>query len=199
MEINMANKKLNGADYLLLLLYLDDGKPIRGAVRLMKMMFLYNKEIAVLLKNKGLDSDKLPDFYAYDFGAFSKDVYEQVELFKSIEFITVKNIKADEEMAEVDDLEDEPFINEEYLRDTKVRNIDGKYYEYKIAKNGSDFIQNEIIDKSLITPEQLEILERFKRKIISLSPKQLLRYTYIKYPEYTINSLIKKEVLGDEQ
>ena len=95
----MANKKLNGADYLLLLLYLDNGNPIRGAVRLMKMMFLFEKEIAPLLKNKGLDSNKLPEFIAYDFGAFSKDVYEQIDLFKSIEFIIVKNIEADEEMA----------------------------------------------------------------------------------------------------
>lgn len=46
--------KLNGADYLLLLLYLDNKKPILGAIRLEKMMFLFNMEIAPILKEKGL-------------------------------------------------------------------------------------------------------------------------------------------------
>ena len=74
----MSNKKLNGADYLLLLLYLDNKSPILGAIRLEKMMFLFNNEIAPRLKETGLDSDKLPEFIAYNFGPFSKDVYEQV-------------------------------------------------------------------------------------------------------------------------
>ena len=49
--------KLNGADYLLLLLYLNNKEPILGAVRLEKMMFLFNMEIAPILKEKGLESD----------------------------------------------------------------------------------------------------------------------------------------------
>lgn len=197
----MVNKKLNGADYLLLLLYLDNKKPIKGAVRLMKMMFLFDKEIADLLKSKGLDTGIMPEFIAYDYGAFSKEVYEQVELFKSIEFIKVRDIKASEELAEVDDLEDEPFINEEYARDNQllpmVRHVDEKYYEYEIAKNGIAFVEQKIIGDSLISQSQLDILEQFKEKINSLSPKQILRYTYTKYPEYTANSLIKDEVLCD--
>lgn len=74
----MSNKKLNGADYLLLLLCLDNRAPIYGAIRLEKMMFLFNEEIAPRLKETGLDSDKLPGFISYNFGPFSKDVYEQV-------------------------------------------------------------------------------------------------------------------------
>jgi hypothetical protein len=194
----MANNKLNGADFLLILLYLDNKKPIKGAVRLMKMMFLFEKEIAGLLKNKGLDSANLPEFFAYNYGAFSKDVYEQVEFFKSIGFVTVRDIYAKEEMAEVDDVEDEPFINELYQRgnrDIQVSKIDGNYYEYKIAPKGIEFIEQKIIDAELITESQLNILAKFKVKINSLSPKQILRYTYTKYPEYTVNSLIKDEVL----
>jgi len=194
----MARKKLNGADYLLLLLYLDNKKPIRGAIRLMKMMFLFDKEISAILANKGLDSENLPDFYAYDYGAFSKEVYEQIELFRSIEFISVKDIMSTEEMVAVDDFEDEPFIDELYQRDSQVRRFDGKHFEYRIAKNGVAFLEQRIIGEGLITTEHLQVLEQFKKKINSLSPKQILRYTYTKYPEYTANSLIKSEVLGDE-
>lgn len=108
----MSNKKLNGADYLLLLLYLDNKSPILGAIRLEKMMFLFNNEIAPRLKETGLDSDKLPEFIAYNFGPFSKDVYEQVELFKGIGFLRVTNLMAKEELIEADDWEEGPFSKE---------------------------------------------------------------------------------------
>lgn len=85
---------------------MNNKEPILGAVRLEKMMFLFNMEIAPILKEKGLESDKLPGFIPYNFGPFSKDVYEQVELFKGIKFIQITDLKATEEMVEVDDLEE---------------------------------------------------------------------------------------------
>ena len=86
--------KMTGADYLLLLLYLDNCSAINGAIRITKMMFLFNMEIAPVLKKKGVSirDEDLPKFSAYNYGPFSKDVYEQVELFQSIGFIKVKNL-----------------------------------------------------------------------------------------------------------
>ena len=187
--------KLNGADYLLLLLYLNDKQPILGAVRLTKMMFLFEKEIAPVLKEKGLDSENLPDFFAYNFGPFSKDIYEQVELFKGIKFIQVTNVKAEEEMSEVDDLEESPFTDEMTNRGYALNN-DGKYYKYQILNTGERYVIEKI--KPVITTEQEAVLSAFKRKIISLSPKQILKYVYTKYPKFAENSLIKNEVLDDE-
>ena len=191
----MARAKLNGADYLLLLLYLNQKQPIMGAVRLTKMMFLFEKEIAPILKTKGLESDNLPGFIAYNFGPFSKDVYEQVELFKGIKFIQVTNIKAGEEMAEVDDLEEAPFTDE-ISNYGYFLNNDGKYYKYQLLSTGEKYVLEKI--KPCITQEQETILSSFKRKITSLSPKQILKYVYTKYPEYAENSLIKDEVLDNE-
>lgn len=87
--------KMTGADYLLLLLYLDNCSAINGAIRITKMMFLFNMEIAPVLKKKGVSirDEDLPKFSAYNYGPFSKDVYEQVELFQSIGFIKVKNLE----------------------------------------------------------------------------------------------------------
>ncbi len=191
----MAKQKLNGADYLLLLLYLNDKQPILGAIRLTKMMFLFEKEIAPILKKEGLDSENLPNFFAYNFGPFSKDVYEQVELFKGIKFIQVTNINANEEMAEVDDLEEALYIDE-MKNHGYALNSDGKYYKYQILSTGERYVVEKI--KQNITEKQEEILSAFKRKITSLSPKQILKYVYTKYPDYAENSLIKKEVLDDE-
>lgn len=191
----MAKPKLNGADYLLLLLYLNNKQPIYGAIRLTKMMFLFEKEIAPILKKEGLDSENLPNFIAYNFGPFSKDVYEQVELFKGIKFIQVTNINANEEMAEVDDLEETAYTDEMENRGYAL-NSDGKYYKYQILSTGERYVVEKI--KQNISDKQEAILSAFKSKITSLSPKQILKYVYTKYPDYAENSLIKKEVLEDE-
>lgn len=191
----MAKKQLNGADYLLLLLFLNNRQPILGAIRLTKMMFLFEKEIAPVLKSKGLDSENLPGFIAYNYGPFSKDVYEQIELFKGIKFIQVSNIKAEEEMAEVDDLEEAPFTDEMSNYGYSLNN-DGKYYKYQILTTGERFVTERILPD--ITPDQIRIMSDFKRKITSLTPKQILKYVYLKYPEYAENSLIKDEVLDYE-
>ena len=59
----MASKLL-GSDYLLLLLYINGKEPIKGSVRLTKMMFLFNEQIVPVLKRNGLESEKLPEFIA---------------------------------------------------------------------------------------------------------------------------------------
>lgn len=191
----MASAKLNGADYLLLLLYLNDKQPILGAIRLTKMMFLFEKEVAPILKSKGCDFNNLPEFIAYNFGPFSKDLYEQVELFKGIEFIKVMDLKAKDEMVEVDDWQEMPFADE--LTNTGYRlNDDGKYYKYQLLNTGAKYVEEKIIPG--LSNEQIEIIKQFKAKITSLYPKQILKYVYTKYPEFTTKSLIVKEVLDDE-
>ncbi len=187
--------KLNGADFLLLLLYLNDKEPILGAIRLEKMMFLFNMEIAPMLSEKGLKSDKLPEFIAYNYGPFSKDVYEQIELFKGIKFIQVTDLNATEEMVEVDDLEELYFVDE-MTNKGFVLKADGKYYKYTLIKMGENYVVDRILPN--VNDEQKSLLEMFKKKITSINPKQLLKYVYSKYPDYTTKSLIKNEVLDDE-
>lgn len=194
--MSSVGKKLTGADYLLLLIYLNNHTPIYGAVRLTKMMFLFNKEISEALKKKNIECGKLPEFIPYNFGPFSKDVYEQVELFSNIGFIKVTDINAIEDMGEVDDWEESPFIDETVEQEDGYIRQDGKYLKYEIENLGIDFVEQKILPN--VTPEQKEILEMFKSKITSLSPKQILKYVYTKYPEFTENSLIKDEVLGHE-
>ncbi len=189
--------KLTGADALLLLLYLDNQSPIDGAIRMIKMMFLFEKEIAPAIKKKGLDTEKLPDFFAYNYGPFSKDVYEQLDLFSSIKFIRIDNLKAKDEFIEVDDWQDQPFINEIYETDTDADfDGDGKYYRYSLEELGANYVKEHISEN--IPDESIRLLTDFKRKIVSLSPKAILKYVYTNYPDYTKKSVIKDEVLGSE-
>jgi hypothetical protein len=190
-----SNVKLNGADYLLLLLYLDNKKPIKGAIRITKMMYLFEKEIQPLLKNSGIDSENLPNFIAYNFGPFSKDLYEQIDFFTNIKFIKTKDIKA-EEMGEVDDWRGEWFdgvddpVNMGYAMD------DSKYMCYTIDSLGEKYVENKI--RPSLTSGQIKLLDDFKKKIVKTTAKDILRYVYTKYPESAENSLIRKDILGED-
>ena len=141
--------------------------------------------------------DNLPEFFAYNYGPFSKDIYEQLELFSNINFIRIKNLKAKEELVEVDDWQEQPFENEtiESDKDDEL-NEDGKYYQYVLENLGASFVKEKIMPN--VSDNIIKFLTDFKRKIVSLSPKAILKYVYTNYPDYTKNSVIKDEVLGSE-
>ena len=190
-----TQNKLTGADYLLLMLYLNNCEPINSAVKLTKMMFLFNKEIAPLLRKNGATIENLPNFSPYNYGPFSKDVYEQVELFQSIAFVKVKNLYNTEEMDEVDDWEESAFIDElSEAQEPYKQTSDGKYMQYSLLKRGKEYVESEIAPQ--LTDVQRSLLEQFKERITRTSIKSILRYVYTKYPDMTENSLIKDEVLG---
>lgn len=188
--------KLLGSDYLLLLLYLNDKEPIKGAVRLTKMMFLFNEQIAPALKKEGLDNEKLPNFIAYNYGPFSKDIYEQIELFSSIDFIQVQDLFEAEEMSNVDNIVEKEFIDECY-EDEEETKSESNFWEYRITELGSGFVEDELLPK--ITDKQKNLMEQYKKKITEMPIKQLLYYVYTRYPEYTEKSMIKDEVLNNGQ
>ena len=189
----MAVKKLNGADYLLLLLYLDNCKPIKGAIRLTKMMYLFEKEIEPLLKKGGVISDNLPEFIAYNFGPFSKDLYEQVEFFQNIQFISTRNINSIEDMGEVDDWKGIWFDGVADPMDLGPE-VDSKYMEYSLMDRGKNFVAQSLLE--VFSADQIKLLEQFKRKIVRTTARDILRYVYTKYPDSAENSIIKKDILG---
>ena len=124
----MASKLL-GSDYLLLLLYINGKEPIKGSVRLTKMMFLFNEQIVPVLKRNGLESEKLPEFIAYNYGPFSKDLYEQVDLFTGIGFMQVRDLNETEEMSGVDNIVEKEFVDECYEDDEETKS-ENSYSEY---------------------------------------------------------------------
>lgn len=199
----MSNEKLTGADYLLILLYLDNCSVIKGAIRLMKMMFLFEKEIKKMLEN--IKHKSLFNFEPFNFGPFSKEVYQQIEFFSSIKFISVKSIdindndKDEYKMIESDDYEESIFINEMFSQDKDfVKEDDYKFFQYKIESEGIRYVESEIFSKKLLAESQRELLAKFKQKINSMTPQQILKYVYTKYPEYTTKSKIKNKVLKNE-
>lgn len=192
----MSNK-LSSSDYLLLLLDLDDRKPIVGAIRLMKMMFLFDKEISPIISKKGAKLDVMPDFVAYDFGPFSKDIYEQIELFQNLKFIKTDSVSTNDSTDELDDWETlygEDIFDVELKDGYRKLNIDYKSIKYAIEDRGHRYVEKMIIPE--LSKEVLDLLLNFKKKLNSVTTQQLLYYVYSRYEKYTTESKIKTRVLG---
>ena len=192
----MSNK-LSSSDYLLLLLDLDDRKPIVGAIRLMKMMFLFDKEISPIISKKGAKLDVMPEFVAYDFGPFSKDIYEQIELFQNLKFIKTDSVSTNDSTDELDDWETlygEDIFDVELKDGYRKLNIDYKSIKYVIEDRGHKYVEKKITPE--LSPEVLELLLNFKKKLNSITTQQLLYYVYSRYEKYTTESKIKTRVLG---
>jgi len=96
-------------------------------------------------------------------------------------------------MAEVDDWEEGPFFGYDQ---SNSFNLDSKYIEYAIDDKGIKFVEQKILNQ--ISPEILNIIERFKNKIVKTSIKNILYYVYSNYPDYAKKSIIKDEVLGED-
>lgn len=192
----MSNK-LSSSDYLLLLLDLDDRKPIVGAIRLMKMMFLFDKEISPIISKKGAKLDVMPEFVAYDFGPFSKDIYEQIELFQNLKFIKTDSVSTNDSTDELDDWETlygEDIFDVELKDGYRKLNIDYKSIKYAIEDRGHRYVEKMIIPE--LSKEVLDLLLNFKKKLNSITTQQLLYYVYSRYEKYTTESKIKTRVLG---
>ena len=192
----MSNK-LNAADYLLFLLDTDERTPIIGAIRLMKMMFLFNQEIMPTISKKGANVGELPHFFAYDFGPFSKDIYEQIDFFENLDFIKTSQIDVADHTDEFDDWE--TIYGEDVLDNTlkdgyRRLNIDYKSIKYEITERGDRYVQAKISPE--ISDEIKTLLTSFKRKINSITTQQLLFYVYSRYDNFTTESKIKEKVLG---
>lgn len=180
-------------DLLMVLLYARGHtghlcEPIVGKTRLVKMVFLFKKEV---IRKYNLDvpiaESAIPDFEAYSFGPFSGKVYEDLEFLVDMGLVDVAG--SDEE---------------ELLEDEK------REYEYWQAKGGSEdhpfqerfFLTDlgiQFVDSRLkgsLSTEQWRVIDDFKKRCTSAPLRALLKYVYSRYPEMTKKSTIRDEVLG---
>ena len=191
-------KKLTGKDILLLLLYLPGktdkkNEPIIGRTRLTKMIYIFNKE----LKNNfdHLDESTLPDFFAYDYGPFSKDLLDDIQFFVNIDFVIEKVEEIQQTTADYE--ESEYNYNEEigFGNVKSMENDPPNLYSYRLSEKGIEFVEENILEN--ISKQQKEYLTKFKRKINTLSLDSILSYVYNKYPNAAENSLIRSDYIAE--
>jgi uncharacterized protein len=192
----MKHKEISAKDFLLTLLY-SPGKyeavnePITGRTKLTKMVFLFEKELQKTFFTDNV-SVKLPDFEPYNFGPFSKELFDDLSFFLSIGLIFAEETLIPISSAEKNEIEigfDDDWINASF-EESEHEEVEMKY---SLSPQGIHYVEDSIWSE--YSDSQKANLKKFKAQINTISLDTLLRYVYNKYPESAKNSLVLKKYL----
>jgi len=188
-----------GRDILLLILYVggatgQTSEPIRGRTRLMKMVFLFERELWRKFRFDCVISESdLPTFEPWHYGPFSKRVFDDIEFFKRIGFLSVSpgDDATVEEVVEFEQWWDDISVEED--------SEGGGYSEYTeecftLTETGVRFVRERLLPG--LSSRQLGALQEFKARLNVAPLHAILRYVYGKYPDMTTKSKINDQVSG---
>ena len=149
---------------------------VEGITRLEKLVFLLQKESEI---GSLLTED--PSYRPDNFGPFSVKVYQAVETLAAADLITdsAEISQSTEDMWESSHLvgtETDPYATRNFTLTARGK----KYYNALINELHSDTER---------------FLAQLKTRFAPLPLRQLIRYVYTKYPEFTHKSLIKDDIL----
>lgn len=170
-------QSLIGSDLVLLLLAAPGRSKsatgrIDGVTRLEKLLYLASRESDL----PGRVEDPL-EFVPYNFGPFSKAVYEAVELLEEMDPPLVREVRVAD--GETIDNETEAGLGTgrtEYVERRFLLTDEGRLVAELLAG-----VHRDVMD----------LLTRIKGRYGGLTLNQLVNYVYNRYPEDTVNSLIR--------
>lgn len=193
----MTPSKLKMADLLLIMLYSDGVKTdlneaIMGRTRLIKMLFVFNKEYFKDFTKERLliDESSLPEFFPWKFGPMSKDILEDLEFFIKIKFI--KATENTVSFAYEEAREFSSIANDISLQESSEQ----EYTEeaYTLTDIGLKYVESRVW--GLLNESQKHLIKELKNRFNKASLRQILKYVYEKYEDYTENSIIKEDILN---
>ncbi len=183
-------------DVLMLLLYAkgqrgEQCEPIRGRTRLMKMVFLFDKEVRRKFNlEQQIPESVIPKFKPFDFGPFSADVFSDLEFLVELEFVKVSML----ENAEVVPEEAQEYDYWQAGTDPGDGSGPESEEEFSLTNVGREFVEEQIAPA--LTPEQWDVLEKFKARCTGTELRSLLHYVYSRYPDMITKSKIREAILG---
>ena len=185
---------LTGKTLLFLLLYapVEEGepnRPVSGRTRLMKMVFLFEKEVLPEFeRDRASDLVQLPEFFAWHFGPFSASLLDDLEFLVNQGYVITQS-GADATPA---DLAEFGYWLED-LSDTPVND----YAEEVFSLTPSRGVEKgrQLWDE--LSPRQRSLLIAFKTNLVNASLDRILEYVYKKYAKhgYLDKSLIRERYL----
>ncbi|MCU0290250.1 MAG: Panacea domain-containing protein [Acidobacteria bacterium] len=164
--------------------------PILGRTRLMKMIFIFEKELSHLFQNENKPLDF--NFEAYNFGPYSKKVYEAIDFLETREIIRLFPVSPPNSV-DKDEMELDRRLMEEEAEVLGLQNEEIFISEgFELTENGKKIMTNHNIwfSWAKLTDDRKKILEKFKTKMVNTTLKDILKYVYTKYPKYAEKSLI---------
>lgn len=170
--------------------------PIYGRTKLMKAMFLFDKEYFKAFKAKMFQGTF--KFDAYNYGPFSKDVIEALDFLTSMDCIFCDDI--DPKEIDADDIElDEKISCEDANINTVLESNPFYSQKFCLTRRGKDLMEDKNIFFSWekLNNAQKEILVNLKTQIVNTPLRQILIYVYSKYPEYAKKSKILNSLMNN--
>lgn len=143
----------------LALMYANDGEPIEGRTRMQKMVFLMQKELEKRDHSGAVGLEY--DFIPYDYGPFSKELYDDLDAMIEQEF--------------VDD-------TEEPLQSGKVK------YIYEIEADGEKLVDSEA-EKWNDVDAIMQLAQEIKQEYNDVLLSELIEHVYSEYPDYAERSV----------
>lgn len=183
----------NRKDYLLLLLYSagqgkDFNEAIVGRTRLTKMLFLFKQELLSKFRRDAQGDIPFYEFFPWNFGPFSSQVYEDLKFFQLRGFIDSTD---EEEETSAESAAEWEYATE--LEDS-TDNAFTEYVEqrFKLSEKGCAFASKLF---ETLSSSQKQMLKEFKARVSGVPLRALLRYVYSEYPDQTTKSTIRDAVL----
>lgn len=164
--------------------------PILGRTKLMKMIFIFEKELSHFFQNKNKQMDF--NFEAYNFGPFSKEIYEAIDFLETREIIQLFPVNPTNPMAK-DEMELDRRLMEDEAEVLGFQNEDIFISEgFELTEKGKKMMtdHNLWFSWAQLSDNQKKILVEFKTKMVNIPLKDLLKYVYTKYPKYAEKSFI---------
>ena len=163
------------------------GGEIKGITRLEKLVFLLERETS---SKEWLSEDAA--FEPYNFGPFSQRVYEAVDLLAAAQLIEDSSSPAPDD-ADSWESRDRIGLDEGAMGKTQVRDP-YTTRDFLLTERGWKYFHAL---ESELKPESVDELRQFKRRFAPVPLRQLIRYVYQRYEEFTTKSHIRDEVLGE--
>lgn len=188
----------NRKDILLLMLY-SPGKtdnfnePVSGRTRLVKTLFLFKEEAWPYFKkgnNINIDESNFYQFFPWNFGPFSRDIYDDLNFFIFRGFVSQDD--SEEETMPESAAEWEQWLT--LSGSTPDEEVSSEYDEQVFSLTDKGFQYAKKLYEQM-TAEQRRFLRTFKAKCLSKPLRALLKYIYENYEQMTTKSKIRDQVL----
>jgi hypothetical protein len=167
---------------LILLLCASSADPSRegrlhGVTRLEKLLFLLDRETDA----SRLVSDPF-EWRPYNYGPYSKQVYEAVELLEEAGLLTEERRLRGETLDEIEEAT------------VTLADVEGVERSFLLTAQGKA-VASLLAERE---PEVAALVEGVGRQYGLMPLNQLIRYIYKRYPDFAENSLIKDQVLASD-
>jgi hypothetical protein len=151
---------------------------LNGVTRLEKLVFLLERE-----QDLGKLITDAAQYESHNFGPFSKKVYEAVDVLEAAGLLRRRTVSAG---SAEDSWESQDVLGSEDVAQYAER-------QFELTDDGMRYYRALLSELPKGTERDLR---SFKQAFGAMSLRQLLRYVYERYPEFTDKSIIRQQVLG---